>query len=143
MDSSRTIDHRNWVVLSAVVFVAILWNALTAPPQEARAPVRELTVAEAKAAIDAGAAVIDVRDATVAATSHVNGALLIPLEVLHSKLPALEAYRARDIVVYCGDGSTRGPDATALLNKEGFPQAANMAHGIQGWRAAGLPTTGV
>jgi rhodanese-related sulfurtransferase len=138
---TRTFDRRNFVVMGAVVFFAILWNATTGTRREVLDPVPQLSIAEAKAAIEAGAVVIDVRDATVAATSHVNGALIIPLEVLSTRIGTLEAYRTKPIVVYCGDGSTRGPEATALLNKAGFSQAANMTHGIQGWRAAGLPTS--
>jgi rhodanese-related sulfurtransferase len=139
--NSQTIDRRNFIALAAFGSLGIVWSAITSSRPDPLDAVRELTIAEAKAAIDAGAIVIDVREAAVAATSHVNGALIIPLEVLHSKLPALEAYRTSPIVVYCGNGSTRGPVATALLNQNGFPQAANMSHGIQGWRAAGLPTT--
>ena len=88
--------------------------------------------------LEAGAISIDVRDKAVAATAHLPGALLIPLEVLQADLPRLEAYKAYPIVVYCGDGTSRGPDAAALLEREGFSKVVNLQHGIEGWRSAGL-----
>jgi len=44
------------------------------------------------------------------------------------------------VIVYCGDGSTRGPEAAHLLAQAGFTQAANLRPGFSGWRDAGLPT---
>jgi rhodanese-related sulfurtransferase len=43
------------------------------------------------------------------------------------------------VVIYCGDGSTSGPEATAMLNKAGFTRAVNLNPGFEGWRAAGMP----
>ena len=42
-------------------------------------------------------------------------------------------------MVYCGDGTTLGPEGTHILNKAGFAGAVNLKPGIQGWAAAGLP----
>ena len=102
--------------------------------------VKEVTAIEAKALMDAGAVVIDVRDRSMSGATHLPGAMLIPLEVLEANLAQLEAARAKSIIVYCGDGSTRGPEAAALLNKAGFAGAVNLKPGIEGWRSAGLPT---
>lgn len=90
--------------------------------------------------IEGGALVIDVRDAAVARASHVPGAILIPLEVLRSSLSQVGADRARPIVVYCGDGARRGPEATAVLNQAGYANAVNLKGGIEGWRSHGLAT---
>jgi rhodanese-related sulfurtransferase len=114
----------------------------SAVPGPSRPDVKEVSVLEAKALIDAGAIVIDVRDKAVAGRSHLPGALLIPLEVLAAHVPQIEAHKAAPVVVYCGDGSTLGPRATELLNKAGFAHAVNMQPGIQGWRAAGYATAG-
>jgi len=105
-----------------------------------RPMVREASVREARAMLDAGAVAIDVRDKATAASAHLPGALLIPLQVLSANLGKLEAYKARRIVVYCGDGSTTGPEAAALLSQAGFTDVVNLERGFEGWRSAGLPT---
>jgi rhodanese-related sulfurtransferase len=99
----------------------------------------DVSVQEAIALIDAGALVIDVRERAASANSHLPGALLIPLEVLSAHLSKLEAAKARSIVVYCGNGSTRGPQAVQILTQAGFAHAVNLKPGIEGWRATGLP----
>jgi rhodanese-related sulfurtransferase len=70
------------------------------------------------------------------------GALLIPLEVLSARLGSLEAAKAKTIVVYCGNGSYRGPEAVQLLTNAGFTNVVNLAPGFSGWRDAGLPVKG-
>lgn len=111
-------------------------------PEFIRPNVKEVSVQEAKALIDAGALVIDVRDKAVSASARLPGALLIPLEVLAAHLPQIEARKAESIVVYCGNGSTLGPRATELLNRAGFTHAVNLQPGIEGWRAAGHAVQG-
>jgi len=101
---------------------------------------REVSVPEAKAMLEAGAIAIDVREQAVAANSHLPGALLIPLEVLAANLSRLEAYKAYPLIVYCGDGSSSGPEAAALLTRAGFSKVVNLRYGIEGWRNARLPT---
>lgn len=102
--------------------------------------VRDVSAPEARAMLDAGAIAIDVRDKATAASAHLPGALLIPLQVLSANLGRLEAYKARRIVVYCGDGSTSGPEAAALLSGAGFANVVNLRDGFESWRSAGLPT---
>jgi rhodanese-related sulfurtransferase len=67
--------------------------------------------------------------------------VLFPLELLPARLAQLEYAKAKKVVVYCGNGSTRGPRATSILNNAGFAHAVNLQSGIEGWRKAGLPTT--
>lgn len=138
---TMTTDRRKLMMFGFTLLLAIaLWNGLSSTDPALKEQVKQVTVAEAKALIDAGAVVIDVRGAGVGNASHIPGALLIPLDVLAVNLPKLEAYRASQMVVYCNDGAKTGPRATTLLNQSGFPQAVNLQSGIEGWRAAGLPT---
>jgi len=124
-----------WLGLTVVVGIAI------ALAQSNRHPdVREVSVAEAKAMLDAGAVAIDVRQSGASDESHIPGALLIPLEVLHDRLTELSGDKSQPIVVYCSEGTPRGPKGTAVLNEAGYTQAVNMQGGIQGWRAAKLAT---
>jgi phage shock protein E len=135
--NTQTNDLRHtlaWLVLAAAAVFASI-------PGSRHSDVRQVDVAEAKALIDAGALVIDVRDRAVAASSHLPGALLIPLEVLAANMAKIEAAKASAIVVYCGDGSTRGPQAAHILTQAGYVQTVNLRPGIEGWRRAGLPTS--
>jgi rhodanese-related sulfurtransferase len=134
---TETIDLRHtlaWLLL----FAAAVFGSM---PGNGHSDVRQVDVHEAKALIDAGALVIDVRERAVAGHAHLPGALLIPLEVLAANLARIEAAQASAIVVYCGDGSTRGPEAAHLLTQAGLIQTVNLRPGVAGWRRAGLPTS--
>ena len=102
--------------------------------------VPSVSVEQAKALIDSGAIVIDVR-APEEGMAHIPGAHMIPLEVLSTSLAQFDAVaRARPVVVYCGNGSSRGPEAVQILSDNGFAQPLNLEAGFSGWRGAGLPT---
>jgi 3-mercaptopyruvate sulfurtransferase SseA len=64
--------------------------------------VPRVTVEQAKAAVDAGAAVIvDVRSQEAYETSHIAGALFIPLEDFESNITNLELGKEQWIITYC------------------------------------------
>jgi rhodanese-related sulfurtransferase len=127
-------------ILFFVTVLALGWQASLKQDAALQLNVKEVTVLEAKTLIDAGAIVIDVRDRAVSGHIHLPGAMLIPLEALAARLTQLEYAKAQNIVVYCGNGSTLGPRAAAMLNEAGFAQAVNLKPGLEGWRSAGLPT---
>jgi len=128
------------ILASIVVLFAIVTHsgdpARYGEPMNPGAKAPGVSIQEAIALIDAGALVIDVRDSP---KTHIPGALLIPLEVLNAHLSKLEAAKAQSIVVYCGNGSTRGPEAAQILTQAGFAHVVNLQPGIEGWRAANLP----
>ena len=127
-----------FALLAALSLVSTLaWNVNVG---HGRPAVHDVSALEARAMLDAGAIAIDVRDEATAARAHLPGALLIPLQVLSANLGRLEAYKPRRIVVYCGDGSTSGPEAAALLSRAGFANVVNLRDGFESWRSAGLPT---
>lgn len=80
---------------------------------------------------------IDVRPKEEYASSHIQGAISIPLDELNDQLKNLT--KDLDIVVYC-----RGPycmlsvDAVKILRAEGF-NAIKMDQGIPEWQLKGLP----
>jgi rhodanese-related sulfurtransferase len=117
--------------------IALLWLINAGKP--VRFDVKEVSVPEAKALIDAGAAVIDVRGPEQFQARHIPGATLVALDELQSGVPArILALKAQPIVVYCGDGVTHGPEGTAILNHAGFGKAVNLKPGIEGWQNAGM-----
>jgi rhodanese-related sulfurtransferase len=136
---ANALSGRSLLILgSFLVFFAVAMRS-GGPVSEPARDISTVSVPEAIALIDAGALVIDVRERAVSANSHLPGALLIPLEVLGAHLSKLEVAKAQSIVVYCGNGSTRGPEAVQILTQAGFAHAVNLQPGIEGWRAIGLP----
>lgn len=104
--------------------------------------VPQANLEQAQAMIDAGATVVDVRGKGAYDMQHLAGAISLPLERLRAGgVPDdLAAAKDKPVLVYCGDGVTTGPEATALLMQAGFKTAVNMTPGFGGWRRAGLPT---
>lgn len=65
---------------------------------------------------------------------HIDGALLLPLGQLETRLAELP--RERPIVTVCRSGA-RSARAAAMLAKAGFDQVANLRGGMLRWRAEG------
>lgn len=78
----------------------------------------------ARTLVDAGARLVDVRSTTEYATSHLPGAINVPVDVLPSRLAELEP-RAQPIVVYCASGN-RSSRAKAALLDAGFESVFDL-----------------
>ena len=129
-------DNRIYLVsLAALIGILVVVGGTGSRPN-----VKDVSVPEARALIDSGAVVVDVREQSASSSSHIPGALLIPLDALAARMTDLGIDKAQPIVVYCNEGTRRGPEGTALLNKAGYSGAVNLKSGIEGWRAASLPT---
>ncbi len=125
-------------------------GALTIDEVLARARTRlaRLSPAQARAAVDVGAVLVDIRPAAQrAAEGEIPGALIIERNVLEWRFdPASKArlpfasYDLRVIVV-CSEGYTSSL-AAAALQELGIYQATDLAGGFRAWQAAGLPVTG-
>jgi len=101
--------------------------------------VPEISISDALAAIARGAVVIDVRERDAYEKGHIAGAVSVPLEELKRRAAEYAAQKEKEFVIYCGDGSTIGPEATRVLNEAGHPAAKNLTAGLSGWRAQGHP----
>ena len=128
-------------LLAALLALGAIGWLLTPPSQlTPRFTVPEVDLPTAKALIDSGAVIVDVRPKGAYDSGHIPGALSIPLEELKKAIPAdLATAKGKRIVVNCGEGSTYGPEGTHVLNQAGFTGAANLKGGIQGWKSAGFP----
>jgi rhodanese-related sulfurtransferase len=95
----------------------------------------EISVAELKRRRDANEPLVllDVREPDEIATASVDGALLIPM----GEVPARASELPADvpIVVMCHAGG-RSARVTGYLNANGFPNAVNLAGGIDEWSMA-------
>jgi rhodanese-related sulfurtransferase len=92
----------------------------------------EITVFDLKRRRDGGEPLVllDVREPDEIATAALSGATFIPM----AEIPARRAELPPDtpIVVICHAGS-RSARVTQFLNENGYPNAVNLAGGIDAW----------
>jgi hypothetical protein len=99
-----------WVLVGGgviLVLAGLSWVLLNRQPARVATPtpasvaqVQRVSLAEAKAAYDAGTAVfVDVRDSSSFATSHIQGALLIPVNDISNRMSELNP--STWIITYC------------------------------------------
>ena len=134
------IDLRKHLIGIALMLGCLLWLS-NGPKFGHGYQVKEVDVTGAKALIDAGALVIDVRGQTQFDYRHIPGAILVTVEELREGIPArlLAEAKNRVILVYCSHGLAHGSEGTAILNKAGFTGAVNLKGGIESWADAGYP----
>jgi rhodanese-related sulfurtransferase len=112
----------------------------------ARAGLARVDPPAAAAAVDGGAALIDIRaDSQIAADGVVPGALVIARNVLEWRLDPDCEYRHPgapglddQVILMCNEGY-QSSLAAATLQELGFTRATDLDGGFQAWRAAGLP----
>jgi rhodanese-related sulfurtransferase len=75
---------------------------------------------------------LDVREPAEFATAKIDGAQLMPMQQVPTRLAELETYRDQRIVVQCHHGG-RSLRVTHFLRAQGFEQAQNLAGGIDAW----------
>jgi rhodanese-related sulfurtransferase len=139
--SSVDVTHQNrraWLTAALCLGGFFGLRMVAGPQPEIRVP--QIDLEAAKELIDQGAKVIDVRGQEPYAEAHLPMAVMVPLEVLRTSIPAwLAVLKDAPVVVYCGNGSTLGPKATKVLVDAGFSKAVNLTSGLSGWRNAGYP----
>jgi adenylyltransferase/sulfurtransferase len=93
---------------------------------------REVSAGILRNELNAGAPVtlLDVREPHEWAIAHIDGATLIPLGQLPTRLGELDA--GRSIVTYCHHGA-RSLRALEILRASGFPEVRSLAGGIDAW----------
>lgn len=114
--------------------------------EAARAKLDRLDPGAARAAVDAGALIVDTRCAEARqAGGVIPGSVHVPLSVLYWRLDATSGHhdsglsdRDRLIILVCADGYSSSL-AAATLHDLGFSRATDLAGGFNGWVAAGMP----
>jgi len=56
-------------------------------------------------------------------------AINVPIQVLQNQISSLDAYKNKEIIVYCSH-SHRSPRASYILTQNGFTNVINMAGGM-------------
>ncbi|MFM2105021.1 MAG: hypothetical protein RL338_53, partial [Chloroflexota bacterium] len=112
----------------------------------ARATYTRLEPAEARAAMDEGAILVDTRCTEQReADGYVAGSVHIPLSILYWRLDPSSGYdhravsgRDRRLILMCAHGYSSSI-AAATLRQLGFDGATDIVGGFEGWERAGLP----
>jgi rhodanese-related sulfurtransferase len=108
--------------------------------QEAKAQIKEVTVADVKKMTDAkeNMILLDVRDKQEFDEGRIPNAINISRGMLEFKIALIIPDKNARIIVYCGL-DLRGPLATKALNDLGYKNAVNMVGGLKAWKEAGYP----
>ena len=123
-----------WIGLGVLVLIGAAFLLLR--PQSALPS--EVQVTQAYDMYQKGALFLDVRTQQEWDQGHIARSILIPLDLLQSRMNELP--RDKDIVVICLSGA-RSKEGATLLRQAGFTRVTCMSGGIQAWVAAGYPIT--
>ena len=108
--------------------------------EDARPRVRELTIDEARARLQAnsGAVLMDVREESEWAKGHAEGAMHLSKGVLERDLEEAIPEASREIIMYCGGGFRSILTADAA-QKMGYKNVFSLKGGYKGLVAAKWP----
>lgn len=106
----------------------------------ARARVKECTVAQAKTRLDRGEVVhfLDIREDHEFAEDHAKGARHLGKGIIERDIETLIPDKQAPIILYCG-GGYRSVLAADALQRMGYTAVISMDGGIKAWRDAGYP----
>ncbi|MBI3344592.1 MAG: rhodanese-like domain-containing protein [Gammaproteobacteria bacterium] len=137
MQQLSTFVIAHWELFLALVIILAL--LLTSGLSQKMLGFKEVEPQEAVRLINQqGATVLDVREEKEFHEGHIVHAISAPLENLEARLPALEDYKDKPIIIACQTGE-RSARAAALLRKQGFTTPYKLAGGLRAWREAKLP----
>lgn len=97
-------------------------------------PEWEVTPRDVKAMRERGDdfVLIDCRKPNEFAIARIKGGELVPLQEIAARLPDLDEYKSRKLVVHCHRG-VRSLQFTSILRQQGFVDVRSMAGGIDLW----------
>lgn len=111
-----------WLVL-VVVLLSVAFYAASA--------LGRLSPERARALVEEGATLVDVRTDGEFAEGHIPGAVNIPVDELESRLKEVGP-KDKAVVLYCRSGS-RSARAARILQREGFREVHDLG-GMSRWR---------
>ena len=119
----------NWTVWVAMAVVVGLYlmvrQRIRSPvvPEGPPQPGARVAGVQARALVEEGALLLDVRSPGEFSMGHIEGARNLPVQELGAKLDTLD--KAQPIVVYCRSGQRSG-QAMQLLRGQGFDQVYDL-----------------
>ncbi|QJQ94299.1 MULTISPECIES: rhodanese-like domain-containing protein [Halomonadaceae] len=100
---------------------------------QARRNITEVSPEEARALIDSGALVLDVRDREEFEQGHIDNAANISRGTLEMRIGEVAPDKDAAIVCHCAGGN-RGALATDTLQRMGYRNVVNIAGGLKAFR---------
>jgi rhodanese-related sulfurtransferase len=138
-------NNKRWFYIGMLSVIMLLLVAACGSAQATQsAPVKEqlpdeISVQQAYQLYKKGTFFLDVRTQEEWDAYHIEGATLIPLDQLQSRVK--EVPQDQEIVVVCRSGN-RSQAGRDILRQAGIEQATSMAGGVNAWYAAGYHTVG-
>jgi rhodanese-related sulfurtransferase len=106
---------------------------------DAKARVRELSVAETVKAVQGDARLIDVREDNEWEACHARGAEHVGKGIIERDIETVAPDKDSELILYCG-GGYRAALAADSLQRMGYTNVSSMAGGWRAWLEAGAPT---
>ena len=106
---------------------------------DAKARVREVSVAQTRERMNRGAKLIDVREESEWKAGHARGAEHIGKGVIERDIEKRVPDKNAELILYCG-GGFRSALSADNLQKMGYTNVASMAGGWRAWQAERAPT---
>lgn len=88
--------------------------------------------------VNAGALVVDVRDAAAYEAGHIIDARSMPAAEVPQRAESLKKFKEKPIVVYC-DRGLASAGAVRALQAQGFNKVVSLRGGLQSWLQDNLP----
>lgn len=109
---------------------------------EARCKIKEVSVAEARARIEANskAILVDIREDSEWANGHATQAMHLGKGILERDIENAIPDKNAEIILYCG-GGYRSALSAEMAQKMGYTNVASMMGGYKGMVAANWPMT--
>lgn len=124
------------ISLAVVLLLVVLGVILLNQPEKTSTLPATISVSEAADRFAAGAFLLDVREQSEWNEAHINGAVLIPLGQLSTRLSEIPT--DQDVLIICRSGN-RSAQARDLLRAAGYPNTTSIDGGMNAWITAGLP----
>jgi len=108
--------------------------------EETKHRIRECTVSDVKARLDAGEEfyLVDVREESELAAGRIPGSMHLGKGIIERDIEMVIPDPQAPIVLYCG-GGYRSALAANVLERMGYKNVTSMDGGMRGWREAGFP----
>ena len=124
------------IAVAVVIGMVILTIKLLPRELETNQIADTVSVSEAAELFSAGSFLLDVREPSEWEAAHIDGAVLIPLAELSTRMS--EIPKDKTVLIICRSGN-RSAQARDQLRAAGYPQTTSIDGGMNAWIEAGLP----
>jgi rhodanese-related sulfurtransferase len=124
------------IAVAVVIGMVILTIKLLPRELETNQIADTVSVSEAAELFSAGSFLLDVRELSEWEAAHIDGAVLIPLAELSTRMS--EIPKDKTVLIICRSGN-RSAQARDQLRAAGYPQTTSIDGGMNAWIEAGLP----